>query len=134
LQHPQGTHALLAVQGTWFHKDGVVLKFEGIDTISDAEAFIGCDILVEPFEVEALPSGTYYRHNLVGCEVLDEEGRAIGSVESIEDHGANTLLVLRMQNGQEVLVPAAKSFVLRIDEENRQITIRLPAELLELNR
>jgi 16S rRNA processing protein RimM len=133
LQHPQGTHAFLVVQGTWLHKDGVVLKFEGIDTISDAEALIGYDLQVEPAEAMPLPADTYYCHSLVGCNVFNEAGLLLGQIAAIEDNGGNALLVLRMENQKEVLVPAAKSFLVDINLESRRLTVRLPRELLELN-
>ena len=133
LQHPQGTHILLVVQGTWLHRDGVVLKFEGIDTISDAEAFIGFDIQVDPSEVMSLPTGTYYWHNLVGCDVFDEAGLLLGQIASVEDFSGNTLLVLRLGDKKEVFIPVAKRYLLSIDVEGRRLTARLPPELMELN-
>jgi 16S rRNA processing protein RimM len=133
LQNPQGLRTFLAVQGTWFHKDGVVLKFEGIDTISDAEALVGYDLQVEPTEVMPLPAGTYYCHSLVGCNVYDEAGLLLGQIAAIEDYGDNALLVMKMENHKEVLIPAAKGFLIDIDLEGRRMTVRLPRELLELN-
>lgn len=133
LQHPQGTHAFLVVQGTWLHKDGVVLKFEGIDTISDAETLIGYFLQVEASEAMPLPADTYYCHGLVGCSVFDEAGCLLGQIATIENHGGNALLVLRMRNDKEVLIPAAKSFLVGIDLEGKRLTVRLPQELVELN-
>lgn len=133
LHHPQSTHACLAIAGTWLHKGGVVLKFDGINTMDEAEKLIGFEIQIEPFEVMSLPADTYYQHNLVGCEVLDESGMLIGRIVSTEDFSGNTLLVLRLENGKEVYIPAAKGFLPKIDIENKRITANLPRELLELN-
>ena len=64
-----GTRRELQVEEHWFHKGGVVLKFAGVESISDAEQLAGLELQV-PFEQRAeLEAGAAYVSDVVGCEV-----------------------------------------------------------------
>ena len=52
-----------------FHQGRSVVAFEGVVTMNDAEALAGADLWMSAAEIPPLPSGTHYRHDLVGCEV-----------------------------------------------------------------
>src|SRR5258708_33421540 len=64
----------------WFHKGMVVLKFAGVDSISDAETLVGSEIQIPRSERAALGSDEFYVSDLIGCTVTDS-GREIGRVE-----------------------------------------------------
>src|SRR5215467_11858712 len=51
----------------WFHKGGVVLKFAGVDSISQAEELIGCEIQIPASERAELEDDSVYISDLVGC-------------------------------------------------------------------
>ena len=72
-----GTRRELQVEEHWFHKGGVVLKFAGVESISDAEQLAGLELQV-PFEQRAeLEEGAAYVSDVVGCEVwIGNAGRS----------------------------------------------------------
>src|SRR3989442_1741814 len=82
--------------------------------IIGVEAWVGCLVEIEPQELTPLPEGSYYHFEFEGCEVFDETGLRLGEVTGVEDHGGNTLLVLRTAGGREILVPTAKEYLLEI--------------------
>src|SRR4029077_16250062 len=43
---PDDSRRELQIQELWPHKGGLILKFAGIDSISDAETLIGCELQV----------------------------------------------------------------------------------------
>jgi hypothetical protein len=63
-----------------FHQGRPIVGFDGVETMDDAEALVGAELKVPESELPPLPGGTYYRHDLVGCEVTDTDGQAIGRV------------------------------------------------------
>jgi 16S rRNA processing protein RimM len=134
-----GTRRELQVEEHWFHKGGVVLKFVGIESISDAEQLAGLELQV-PLEQRAeLEAGTNYVSDVVGCEVWieDTDGqRLLGTVSQVKfGAGEAPLLVVRTKSeaGQEIMVPYAEEFLKSADFQRRRIEMKLPEGLLELD-
>lgn len=133
LQYPQGSSTTLVVESTWLHRGGVVLKFEGVDTIDAAMNWVGSYVQIDKKDLMPLPEGTYYCFDLEGCEVVDEAGCRLGHVKSIDNHGGNTLLSLETQDGHEIMVPAAREYLIEVNTDMKRIVIRLPDDLVTLN-
>jgi 16S rRNA processing protein RimM len=98
-----------------------VIHLEGVDTREAAEALAGRYLEAEAGE---LPAGTYYWHELEGMTVSDEAGMPLGSVEEVFRAGGNEVYRVVGPAG-EVLVPALKRVVRRIDVEGRRMIVRL---------
>jgi 16S rRNA processing protein RimM len=121
----------------------VVLQFAGIDTISDAESIAGNDVLVPREERLPLDDESVYISELIGCTVYDGP-LPVGVVEDVQfamtaDGGrrledAAPLLTLRSVEGDEVLIPFAKAFLVAVDTEAKRIDMTLPQGLIEVNR
>jgi 16S rRNA processing protein RimM len=121
----------------------VVLQFDGIDTISDAESIAGQDVLVPREERLRLDDDSVYISELIGCTVYDGS-LPVGVVDDVQfattaDGGrrledAAPLLVVRSPEGDEILIPFAKAFLLAVDTEARRIEMTLPDGLIEVNR
>jgi 16S rRNA processing protein RimM len=121
----------------------VVLQFAGIDTISDAEALAGQDVLVPREERRRLDDESVYISELIGCTVYNGPA-PVGVVEDVQfamtsDGGrrlddAAPLLALTSTEGDEVLIPFAKAFLVAVDIEAKRIDMKLPDGLIEINR
>ena len=119
----------MEVENTWMHGDHLILKFKGVDTISDAEKLAGAEVAI-PFEQRAaLAEDEVYQSDLIGCEVFDVSGRSLGIVQDFQETGGAPLL----QVGENLLIPFAKSNCTRVDLDRKQITVNLPDGLLDLN-
>lgn len=118
------------VEGIWWHDGRPVFKFEGIDSISDAEHWEGSDVLVADSERENPEEGSYSHADVLDC-VLWDRGQRIGVVRAIEDYGGGPLLEVRLADGRDVLVPFARSICKEIDVESKNIRAELPEGLLD---
>jgi 16S rRNA processing protein RimM len=133
-----GSRRELQVEEHWFHKGGVVLKFAGVDSITDAEQLAGMELQIPQEQRAELEAGAAYVSDLVGCEVLVQTADglvAIGAVSDVQfGAGEAPLLVVKGRRGereQEYLVPYAEAFLKRTDFERRRIEMELPESLLE---
>lgn len=115
-----------------FHQGRPVIGLEGIDTIAEAEALAGVELKVLASDLPALPEGTYYRHDLVGCEVQDTEGRLIGAVIAVEGPLEASRLVVDAPHG-EVLIPLVPEMCVEIAPADKRIRVKVPEGLIELN-
>jgi 16S rRNA processing protein RimM len=126
---PGGAAREVAVESTWPHKGRFVVKLIGVDSIDAAEAYRGQDLRIAPEELEALPAGSYYHHELIGLQAEDESGRPHGRVDDILETGAGApVLVLRGPAGEEML-PLAEGFVKAIDPTHGRIVIHVPGSV-----
>ena len=121
----------------------VVLQFAGIDTISDAESIAGQDVLVPREERLRLDDDSVYISELIGCTVFDGS-LSVGVVDEVQfamtaDGGrklddAAPLLAVRSPEGDEILIPFAKAFLVAVNTEAKRIEMTLPEGLIEVNR
>jgi 16S rRNA processing protein RimM len=115
-----------------FHDGRPILALDGIETMNDAEALAGTELWMRADAVPPLPRGTHYRHDLVGCEVVDVAGDAIGRVTAVEGPLDRSRLVVAGRRG-EILVPLAADICVEVDVAAKRITVKPPEGLLELN-
>jgi 16S rRNA processing protein RimM len=119
-------------ESVWYHDGRPVLKFAGIDSISDAEPWEHADILVPEAELARPGEGEFLHTDLIGCAVWEEgKERALGVVRGVEEYGSAPLLEVDV-DGREVLVPLARSICYEIDVAGKIIRARLPQGLTEL--
>jgi 16S rRNA processing protein RimM len=123
----------LEVEELWPHKGLLVLKFAGVDSISEAETLIGCELQVPRSQRSELQTGWNYVSDLVGCAVLDQ-GREIGRLEEVQfGAGEAPLLIVRDAARRALEVPFAEAYLERVDVTRKQILMKLPEGLLEVN-
>jgi 16S rRNA processing protein RimM len=79
-----------------------------------------------------LPAGTFYRHDLVGCEVRETNGNVVGRVTAVEGSLERSRLVVAGNRG-EVLIPLVAGICLSIDIAAQRIVVSPPEGLIELN-
>jgi 16S rRNA processing protein RimM len=113
------------------HGTSVLVTLSGCESPEDARALVGRLLAVPEAEALPLPPGQFYPGQLEGCQVVTEDGRAIGRVAGIEASAAQELWVVR-DGAREHLIPAVPDIVLDLDLAARRVVIRPPEGLLEL--
>ncbi len=132
-----GLERPVQVERVWYHNGRPVLKFFGIDSISDAEALRGADLLVPEAERSRPAEGEYSHADLIGCEVWTSSGREppgalLGVVRGIEEYGGPALLRVEKSGGGEMLIPFASAICSEIDVARKVIRAELPEGLADL--
>ena len=97
------------------HKNFLLVKFEGID--SD--------------EVGKLEENEFYFHEIIGCQVFDENDRNLGEIIDILTPGANDVWVIKGENGKEILIPYIEDVVKKIDITNKKVNIEVMEGLID---
>lgn len=125
------------LENFWFLRSRLVVKFQGIDSINQAEAVRGYEVAIPAAERAPLDAGSVYVSDLVGCRVFDlNTGSDAGAITDVDRGSSSTeLLVVRapQRRGGEILIPFVKQYLVRIDLANRRVEMRLPEGLLEIN-
>jgi 16S rRNA processing protein RimM len=115
-----------------FHQGRPILTLDGVETMNDAEALAGAELRVEAATLAPLPAGTFYHHDLVGCQVSETQGRVLGRVTAVEGPMERSCLVVEGRRG-EILIPLAADICVHVDPGAQQIVVNPPEGLIELN-
>ena len=127
----EGSIETLEVTSVRFQQGRPIIGVAGVNSISDAERLTGAALKVLESDQQPLPAGTYYHHQLIGCEVVTVGGDLIGRVKEVQGDGEATRLVVRGPRA-EVLIPLTYEFC-EIDVAAKKIIVSLPEGLLEVN-
>jgi 16S rRNA processing protein RimM len=123
----------LEVEDLWPHKGLVVLKFRGVDSMSDAELLVGSELQLPSTERASLEPGWNYVSDLIGCTVLDHV-QEIGRIEDVQfGAGEAPLLIVANRAGKKFDVPFAEAYLDGVDIAQRQVRMSLPEGMLEIN-
>ena len=123
-----------SLESHWLHKNRVVLKFKGVESISDAEALTGMLVQIPSQARAPLEGGAVYISDLVGSIVIDRsQNRKIGTISEVQQEtGAAPLLVVR-ELAKQYEIPFAEEFIVRFDASQKVLELKLPAGMLEVN-
>jgi 16S rRNA processing protein RimM len=122
----------LTVTTARFHRERPVIGIAGVETMNDAATLAGLELRVPIERLAPLPSGTYYRHDLIGCRVDTRDGRPVGIVRDVEGTLTGSRLVVDGEGG-EVLIPLVDAICTEVDPAAKRIVIDPPAGLIEVN-
>jgi 16S rRNA processing protein RimM len=111
-----------------------VIRVEGVRALTEAESLVDALVKIPGTERIPLPPGTYYLDQIIGLGVYTTEGEHIGEICDVLKPGSNDVYVVRRAGEKEkkpdLLLPALKSVVVRIDLEKERIEVMLPDGLL----
>lgn len=101
-----------------------VIKLEGINSRQKAEALRGYYLKIQRKHAVKLPKDRYFICDIIGLCVFDESGNYIGTVKDVLQTGANDVYAVETPDQKEVLIPAIKQVVKKIDLENGKMIIQ----------
>lgn len=120
----------LEIEGVKFFKQYVIVKFKGYDSINDIEKYKSAKLYVTREQAVKLKKDEYFIADLIGLNVVTDEGEQLGSMKDVMTTGANDVYVVERGDGTEVLLPAIRECVKNIDMEKQQITVHIMDGLL----
>ena len=113
----------LTVEGSRPHAGRLLVRFREVPDRDAADRLRGEYLFVGADSLPTLADGAYWPHELEGCEVVSEDGRALGRVVEILAGPANDVWAVEGPDGR-VLVPAVRDAVISVDVAARRIVVR----------
>ena len=129
---PEDRPVARRITASRFHQGRPVVALEGVESMNDAEALAGAGLWMPLAALPPLPPATFYRHDLVGCEVRDTKDAPVGRVVDVQGPIERSHLVVEARGG-EVLIPLVETVCVRVDPAARVIVVDPPEGLLEVN-
>ena len=127
LKQADGHQEKLTVERCWPHKQNFILRLEGVDSRSQADQLVGCEILALRDDLPALEDDTYFWEDIIGLEVVTVDKKSLGSVKTIISTGSNDVyVVVDPDTKTETLVPAIQAVVRQVNFETGIMQVALP--------
>ena len=117
-------HRRIGIEHSRLEPRHVILKFQGYDTRTQAEALRGELVQIPLADAMPLEEGQHYVHQIIGLAVWTVDGECLGRVEDILFTGANDVYVVK-KGDQELLIPVIEDVVRHIDVQKGTIEVKL---------
>ena len=115
----------LEIENVKYFKNLVILKFRGIDNINDIEMYKKRELWIPREEAQELEEDEYYIADLIGMDVVLEDGSKFGTLKDVMETGANDVYVVEQNGASQLLLPAIKDCILDINMEQMVMTVYL---------
>lgn len=125
LQLTDGTSADVRLAAVREHKGRLLIRLPGVESATDGQRYTNATFYAERARIE-LERGEYLDVDLVGCDLVDSSGKAIGTVSAVEHYPSSDMLIV---SGR--MVPMVAAFIKSIDVRSKKITVELPPGLLD---
>jgi 16S rRNA processing protein RimM len=113
----------LTVTSSRRHRDRLLVRFEEIADRTQAEGLRGALLVVPESSSPALPEGSWWDHQIEGCALETDTGRALGTVREVIHTAANDVWAAVDESGAETLIPVLKDALVSVDVEAKRIVV-----------
>lgn len=118
--------SILTVKSGRPFKQFWLVQFEEVSDIAEAEKLRGKTLVISEENQQELPEGVYYYHDILDCEVVDEDtDKVIGKITDIQSPGANDVWEVSEGNGKSFLIPYIPDVVKKVDVDNKKVYVEL---------
>ncbi|MFC2531606.1 MAG: ribosome maturation factor RimM [Capnocytophaga ochracea] len=121
------------IEKSTLHKSDLLrVKFEEIETETDAEALLKHKVYLPLAVLPKLSGNKFYYHEVIGFQVEDVHYGVVGKIVGINDSTSQALFEIKNENGNEILIPMADEFIEKIDRAHKKIIVKTPEGLIDL--
>lgn len=114
-----------------FFKQFVILKFKEFNSINEVEQYRNKSLLVDRAHAVKLKKDEYFIADLIGLKVVTDEDKNLGTLKDVLQTGANDVYIVEMEDGKEVLLPAIKECILKVDIDAGEVLVHMMPGLLD---
>lgn len=120
----------LFIDNIKYQNTNLIVKFKGISHIDCAQKLKGTILYVEREQLGE-PQAGYYICDLIGINVITDDGLTIGKIVEVFPTGSNDVYVVRPQSGKDILIPVIPEVVLSVDIDTEIAKVHLIEGLVD---
>ena len=114
--------------GIKYQKNNIIVKFDEINSIEEAELYKNCVLSANRSELPPLEDGRYYIVDLIGCAVFDENGEKVGTLSDVFPAGGRDVYEIKRDDAKPLLLSVSDETVKSVDTDNKKIVVCIPEE------
>lgn len=120
------------IEKSQLHKSDLLrIKFEDVDTESDADALIKTELYLPLDLLPKLDGNKFYYHEVIGYTITDKNFGNVGIIKAINDSTAQALFEID-RDGAEILIPMNDEFIVEVNRDTQTILVETPEGLIDL--
>lgn len=119
------------VNGVRYFNDLVIVKFACFDSPEEVRKYLQADVLIDRKYGVPLEEGEYYIADLLGLNVVSDEGTELGVLKDVLQTGANDVYLVKNKTGKELLFPVIPECIRNVDLETGVVTVHIMPGLLD---
>lgn len=120
----------LTIRSSRWHNQILLLAFDGVADRNQIEE-LRDKLISSDVDLGSLAPGEYHFQQLIGCEVFQQTGELVGTVDEIVKLPGQDLLSVR-RTAVQVLIPMVKQIIIEIDVLAKKIVVNPPEGLLDV--
>jgi 16S rRNA processing protein RimM len=113
----------LTIEAARPHRDRLLVRFREVNDRTAAEALQGSLLVAPRSSSPQLPKGSWWDHEVEGCEVATDTGRSLGTVAEVIHTRANDIWSVLDPSGSETLIPVLKDVIVSVDTAGGRIVV-----------
>ena len=118
-------HTQVTLRSSRPHGEGLLLAFQDFPDEQSVARLHNVPLYSRVAEMPELPAGKFYQHQLLGLQVVEENGELVGTLAQIFNTGSNDVYVVRDDDGVEILLPAISDVIKRVELKEKRIVVRM---------
>ncbi|KMQ62372.1 ribosome maturation factor RimM [Chryseobacterium sp. BLS98] len=115
---------------SWSKNDALNIAFKN-SSEALVDQSLGKSVYLPLASLPKLSGKQFYYHEIIGFDILDENGKECGVIRSVNDQTAQNYFVTNL-DGKEVVIPIIKDWILEVNREERFIKMQLPEGLIDV--
>lgn len=131
LKSADGTLKEFSLKSIKANSGKFIISLAGFDDINQAESLVGCELCLKRCHLPKLTDDEYYWSDLIGLQVVTDNGSLLGTVTDIFETGSSDIYVVQGET-REYLIPAIADVVKQVDLNSGKIVITPLEGLLDL--
>lgn len=116
----------LSIIAARLHKNVFLVKAKEINNMDEAELLRGKKVLIDTTDLPPLKEDQFYVSDLIGFSVYEEDGSLLGNLKDVLATGSNDVFVVAKADGMEILIPALKANIKKINMADKCVLVKLP--------
>ena len=118
-------HDPVTIKSIRHHNRGGLIALEGYTSREEVNHLRNLELFVRADDRPPLPEGEYYLHQIIGLQVISDEGQILGAVADWLETGANGVFIVQDDDGKEILLPDIDEVIVKIDLDAGQMVVHL---------
>lgn len=103
-----------------------------LEDFDNPESLIGRNAYLPLSTLPKLSGNKFYFHEVLGFNIISEEGNNIGEIVFVRDTSSQDLFEVKNSKGQEILIPVIDEWIVDVNRSDSTITMNLPDGLLDV--
>lgn len=115
----------LKIKSIKYQKNNLIIKFDEFNDINEVLPYKNAVLYADREELGPLDEGVYYIVDLIGLDVITDDGEKVGVICDVFNAGASDIYDVKREGKKNLLLPVIDEVVKEVDLENGRVVVNI---------